>query len=280
MNVAASPLAEAITRRSGSSFAFAFLAMPKDRRRDITTFYAFCRLVDDIADDPGLPLEERRCQLGAWKRALREPFEGEPALAPAMRELAERYRLDRELLELLIEGCESDLAPAHFATFDDLLGYCYRVASVVGLVSIELFGCRDGGAHRYAVSLGYALQLTNILRDVAKDYANGGRIYLPSEDLERFGVTHEDLDHHKGGPRFASLMSFEAERAEELYAKAVSARPFRDRRAIMPAEMMRLIYYRILDKMRRDGFQVFDKTYRVNKLGKLAIAARVISWAA
>ncbi|XHR28517.1 MAG: phytoene/squalene synthase family protein [Chthoniobacteraceae bacterium] len=272
--------AEAITRKSKSSFAFAFFSMPAERRRDLVTFYAFCRVIDDIADEADAPVAERAARLAAWKRALTEPFAGEPELAPAMRDLMERYQLDREIVALIIEGCASDLSPAHFETFDQLLGYCYRVASAVGLVCIELFGCRDQGAHRYAVSLGYALQLTNILRDVAKDLANGGRIYLPAEDMARFGVTEEDLRERQGGPRFGSLMAFEAERAEALYAQALAERPFRDRRAIMPAEMMRLIYYKILAGMRQDGFRVFEKTYRVGKVGKLAIALRVFLWAA
>jgi 15-cis-phytoene synthase len=283
MNAAASTAnatAEAITRKSKSNFAFAFLAMPRDRRRDIVTFYAFCRVIDDIADEPNAPLAEREAQLAAWKRALREPFEGEPEMAAGMRDLLARHGINPELPGLLIEGCASDLTPVHFETYDQLLEYCYRVASVVGLICIELFGCRDQSAHRYAVSLGYALQLTNILRDVAKDLENGGRIYLPAEDMARFGVTEEDLRKHQGGPRFASLMAFEAERAEALFAQAVAERPFQDRRAIMPAEMMRLIYYKILAKMRGDGFRVFEKTYRVGKPGKLAIALRVFAWAA
>lgn len=271
--------AEAITRRSGSSFAFAFLAMPCERRRDITVFYAFCRVIDDIADDDNAPRETRALRLEAWKRALGGAFEGEPSLAAGVRDLIARHRLDPHLFELIIEGCASDLTPARFETFDDLLGYCYRVASAVGLVSIELFGCRDARAREYAVALGYALQLTNILRDVAKDFANGGRVYLPAADMARYGVTADDLAKREGGSGFPALMAFEAERAEALYAQAVAtfaALPAADRRALAPAEMMRLIYYKLLGKMRRDGFRVFGKAYRVGKLGKLAIALRVM----
>ena len=271
--------AKAITRRSGSSFAFAFLALPRERRRDITVFYAFCRVIDDLADDDNAPKETRALRLEAWKRALAGPFEGEPSLAPTVRDLIARHRLDPHLFELIIEGCASDLTPARFETFDDLLAYCYLVASAVGLVSIELFGCRDAKAREYAVALGYALQLTNIVRDVAKDFANGGRIYLPAADLARFGVTADDLARREGGPGLPALLAFEAERAEALYAQAVTifaALPAADRRALAPAEMMRLIYTKLLGQMRRDGFQVFGKAYRMGKLGKLAIALRVL----
>jgi len=267
--------AEAITRASRSNLAFAFLALPPERRHDLNLFYAFCRTVDDIADEPGIPVEERRQRLDEWKTALREPSLFEPPLAVAMRELLERHKIDRALPEALIDGCTSDLQPVEYATYDDLLAYCYRVASAVGLVSITLFGCQHPGSRDYAVTLGYALQLTNILRDVGKDWVNGGRVYLPREDMERFGVSVDDFTHRKGGPGFDALMAFEAERAEALFAKAVAQRPEEDRRALAAAEMMRRIYHQILQKMKRDGFRVFDKEYRLSKLGKLWVALRM-----
>lgn len=269
--------AEAITRGSQSNFALAFLALPTERRRDLTTFYAFCRVVDDIADDPGVPQATRECQLAAWKRALAEPFEGEPLLAPEVRTLISRHQLDRAHFEALIDGCAMDLSSARYETFDDLLRYCYHVASVVGLVSIGLFGCRNPATRQYAITLGYALQVTNILRDVAKDLANGGRVYLPQEDLARFGVTLDDLLHRQGGPGFAALMAFEAERAETLYAQAVAQRPEDERRTLAAAEIMRRIYHRLLRKMQRDGFRVFENNYRLRKFEKLAIAVRVLA---
>jgi len=270
------PSAEAITRSSKSNFALAFIALPPERRRDITTFYAFCRVIDDIADEPGPSPTEKALQLASWKRALCEPFEGEPPLAAAVRALIEKYRIRAELLVELIQGCEMDLTPARYQTRDDLLRYCYRVASVVGLASIEIFGYRNPATQRYAVELGYALQWTNILRDVAKDLANGGRIYLPLDDLARFGITPEDLTLRQGGPRFGELMAFEAERAEALYACALAKLSPEDRRSMAAAEMMRRIYHRLLRKMRRDGFRVFEKHYRLGKLEKLGIAARVL----
>ena len=270
------PSAEAITRSSKSNFALAFIALPPERRRDITTFYAFCRVIDDIADEPGPSPAEKASQLAAWKRALCEPFTGEPPLAAEVRALIEKYRIRAELLVELVQGCEMDLIPARYQTRDDLLRYCYRVASVVGLASIEIFGYRNPATQRYAIELGYALQWTNILRDVAKDFANGGRIYLPLDDLARFGITPEDLALRQGGPRFGELMAFEAEQAEAFYASALAELPPEDRRSMAAAEMMRRIYHRLLGKMRRDGFRVFEKQYRLSKLEKLGIAARVL----
>lgn len=270
------PSAEAITQASKSNLALAFIALPPERRRDITLFYAFCRVIDDIADEPGRATAEKARLLAAWKRALCEPSEGEPALAPQVRALIGKYRLDPQWLSELIQGCEMDLVPARYETYDDLRLYCYRVASVVGRVSIEIFGYRNPATQRYAVELGQALQLTNILRDVGTDFANGGRIYLPLADLARFGVDPADFATRQGGPRFAELMAFEAERAQALYASALAELPSEDRRSMRPAEMMRHIYQQILRKMSRDGFRVFEKHYALSKLGKLAIVARVM----
>ena len=268
--------AASITRSSKSNFALAFLALPRERRVDLVTFYAFCRVIDDLADDPDATVAEKQPRLDAWRRALRGAFPGEPALAGEVRALMAKYMLPPELLEELVEGCAMDLTPARYETFEDLLRYCYRVASVVGLASIAIFGCRSPRAREYAVTLGYALQVTNILRDVAKDLANGGRIYLPQADLARFGVTPEDLAQRQGGPGFAALMAFEAARAEALYARARAEFPQEDRRALAPAEIMGGVYHRLLQKMRRDGFRVFEHSYRLNQLEKLAIAARVL----
>ncbi len=270
------PSAEAITRASKSNLALAFIALSPERRRAITTFYAFCRVIDDIADEPALPPLEKERQLNAWKRAIFESFEGEPPLSPEVRQLIADYRLRENWLLEIIHGCEMDLQPVRYATFEDLRLYCYRVASVVGLVSIEIFGYRNPGTRRYAVELGYALQLTNIIRDVAKDLANDGRIYLPQEDLIRFGVTPEDLTERKGGPRFEELMAFQAARAEEFYARAVAELPPEDRRSMAAAEIMRRVYHKLLKRIERDRFRVFDRFHRLSKLEKMTIVARVL----
>lgn len=270
------PSAEAITKASKSNLALAFIALPKERRAAITTFYAFCRVIDDIADEPTLPLQEKERQLNDWKQAIFESFDGEPPLAAEVRGLIAAYRLRQNWLLEIIHGCEMDLKPRRFETFEELRLYCYRVASVVGLVSIEIFGYTHEATRRYAVELGYALQLTNIIRDVAKDLANGGRIYLPLEDLRHFGITEEDLTLRKGGPRFQAMMAFQAARAETYYARAVAERKREDRRSLAAAEIMRRVYHRLLHKIEADEYRVFDRFHRLSKVEKLTIIARVL----
>ncbi len=270
---AAAPDAVEITRASKSNLALAFVALPREKRGDISTFYAFCRVVDDIADEPGDPVM-KQADLDAWKRAVGEKFDGEPALAPAVREVIAKYSLPVAHLHEIIAGVEMDLHGAAYATWEDLRVYCHRVASVVGLVSTEIFGCRDPRSREYAERLGLALQLTNIIRDVGQDLANEGRIYLPAEDLARFGITRADLAAHRRDERFLALMDFEAERARDFFDQARQALPPADRRALVAAEIMAAIYSRLLDKMQRDRFQVFDRRYTLPKWRKLALILR------
>lgn len=269
------PTAEEITRRSKSNLALAFIALPRERRQDISLFYAFCRVVDDLADEPDRALEERRIGLQRWRESLYAPVAEEPALAPAVRELIAKYALNPEHFSEIITGCEMDLAGARYATWEDLRAYCYRVASVVGLISIEIFGYQDPRCREYAVELGLALQLTNILRDVGEDYRNGARIYLPQEDLARFGYSEDDLARGVRNDAFLRLMRFEAERAREFYRKAVAALPAADRRTMVAAEIMRAIYGAILTRMEEDGFRVFDRRYRLSRWEKLVKIGRV-----
>src|SRR5262249_38965707 len=155
-------------------------------REDITVFYAWCRVIDDIADDPGHSVEDRQSALNDWRRALEGEFADEPPLAPAVRDIIARHHLPLEHFREVIAGVQMDLAATTYETWNDLRLYCYRVASAVGLISIEIFGCRERASRDYALSLGLALQLTNILRDIGEDWRNGGRVYLPREDLARF----------------------------------------------------------------------------------------------
>jgi phytoene synthase len=168
--------AAAITKASKSNLALAFVALPPQRRAAITEFYAFCRLVDDIADDPALPADEKRRRIQLWREAIADEFAGEPPLAPALRELIRKYMIQRTHFIDILDGVEMDLEPRRYPAFEDLRAYCYRVASAVGLVSIEIFGYHNVACKQYAVDLGMALQLTNILRDVREDWDNGGRI--------------------------------------------------------------------------------------------------------
>ncbi len=268
--------AEQIASASKSNLALALVTLPKERRRDMTIFYAFCRVIDDIADEAGKPACERRDALAAWRESLQSKCVGEPALAAAVREMTTRHGIDRSLLEEIINGCEMDLEPAKYPTWEALRVYCYRVASCVGLVSISIFGCDTSICRQYAIDLGIALQLTNILRDVSEDIANGHRIYLPAEDMARFGYAPGDLEKRLYNAPFVDLMRFEAARARAYYASAIVSRPPRQRKQLVAAELMRAIYGRILEKMERDGFRVFDRRYRVSKLGKLTLTANVI----
>lgn len=266
--------ARAITRASKSNLALAFVSLPRARRDDITVFYAWCRVIDDIADDPGQTVAARRAALDLWKEALSAAVGGESPLAAPVRALIAKYGLGRAHFLEIIAGVEMDLDAVSYATWDDLRLYCYRVASAVGLVSIEIFGYRDAGCKTYAVELGLALQLTNILRDIGQDFANGGRIYLPREDLARFGYTAADLAAGRRGAAFLALMRFETERARAFYRQALAALPPADRRSMVAAEIMRAVYTRLLDQMQRDGFDVFTRRYSLSRLEKIALIVK------
>ncbi len=256
-----------ITRASKSNLALAFVSLGGERRRDITVFYAFCRLIDDIADDSDFTVEEKSRRLKTWRRALNGPVPEESAVAQEIRRLIKKYPITPAMLEEIIDGVEMDLTISRYETFEALRAYCYRVASAVGLVSIEIFGYRDPACREYAIELGLALQITNILRDVAKDLAHG-RIYLPQEDMARFDYSEADLQRRVYDHRFVRLMQFEAERAESHFARAAALLPREDRRDIMSAEIMASIYHALLRQMVRDRFRVFERSYGLSKLAK------------
>jgi 15-cis-phytoene synthase len=262
---------QAITQSSRSNLALAFIVLSKDRRHDISDFYAFCRVVDDIADGHA-SREEKARDLNRWRSALQAPIPDEPSLAPVIRQLIAKYTLPVAHFHEIIAGVEMDLDHSTYETWDDLRRYCHRVASVVGLVSIEIFGARDPAAQDYALNLGLALQITNILRDVGQDLTEYGRIYLPQEELRKFGVTREDLLAGRRTPAFLELMEFTARRADSYYAAAVL--PPGDRRALAAAEIMRDVYARLLVKMRRGQWHVFGHRYRLHKFTKLAAIFR------
>jgi len=269
--------AQEITQSSGSNLALAFVVLPRERRADCVDFYAFCRVVDDIADGP-MSRAEKATALDLWRRALEGPMENEPALAASQRRLIAKHQLPVEYFHEIIAGVEMDLDGASYATWEDLRLYCHRVASVVGLISIVLFGAHDPAAKDYARNLGLALQITNILRDVGEDLANEGRIYLPTEDLTKFGVTRDDLAAGRRTEGFLALMDFTADRAEEYYR--VSLPPRSDRRSLAASEIMKDVYHRLLLKMRRDRWKVFGQRYRLSKFAKLLCVLRgwIRSW--
>ena len=265
--------AEEITRASQSNLAFAFVSLGKARRRDITIFYAFCRLIDDVADSTVLPADEKARRLALWRGALHGPVAQEPSLAPEVRGLINRYAITPAMLEEIMDGVEMDLTITRYKTFAALREYCYRVASAVGLVSIEIFGYQNPACREYAIELGLALQVTNILRAVAKDFANG-RVYLPGEDMVRFNYTEEDLAAHIHDDRFVRLMQFEAGRAHEFFRRAAVLLPREDRRSMIGAQIMASIYYALLRQMERDRFRVFDRQYGLSKLAKFLHVGR------
>jgi phytoene synthase len=264
--------AQKITRRSKSNLALAFVSLGKEQRGDITTFYAFCRLVDDIADSAELSLADKTAGLLAWRRALSVASADEPALAPAVRELIGKYPITPAMLEEIIDGVEMDLTISRYSTFEELRVYCYRVASAVGLVSIEIFGYRNPDCRDYAVQLGLALQTTNIIRDVGKDLRIG-RIYLPQAELARFRYSEEELRAETYNERFVELMAFQAARAHEFFEAARAALPAEDARSMTAAQIMADVYRKLLRRIEADRFRVFEKEYRLSRVQKSAVVA-------
>lgn len=270
------PSAEDITRKAKSNLAVALLCLPKQRRDDMVVFYAFCRVIDDLADDPDIPLEHRQQGLQQWRDGLEHGFAEPDTLQQQVVQLREKLAIPLQPFLDLIDGCSSDLEPQRFDTWKDLETYTYRVASCVGLISTRIFGCTHPDSEAYAVALGHALQLTNILRDVREDLDNGGRIYLPLEDLARFDLSEDDLHAHVHDQRFIELMQFQATRAEAFYQQALNHLRKQDRKALKAAEAMRRIYHTLLQTMRNDQFRVFDQRYSVSKFRKCLSLMRTL----
>ncbi len=267
----------AITRRASSNFYYAFVLLSAERRRALYAVYAFCRFVDDIADDesvraPG-PLLKR------WREELDRAYRGEPGqpVSRALSDTVRRFHIPRAHFEQVIAGAEMDLERRRYATFEELRLYCYRVASAVGLICVEVFGYANPGARIYAEKLGVAFQLTNILRDVSED-AVRGRIYLPLEDLARFGVPEDDILRGVYSPNFVRLMEFEAERVRRFYREAQAALPAEDRPTLLAAEAMRLIYGDLLERITRSNYRVLGCRHAVSAPRKLYLVGR--AWAA
>jgi len=262
-----------LARKSRSNFFYAFVFLPRAQREAIFAVYAFCRIVDDIVDERcGDPAAQRR-QLEEWRQEIARVFEGRPVHPAAQRlqEALRRFPIPRAALLDIIDGVEMDLEQSSYETFEALHPYCYRVASAVGLCTIEIFGYRDPAARDYAVDLGIALQLTNILRDVEPD-ARMGRVYLPQVDLRRFGVTGADLAGGRYTPAFVELMRFEAARAREYYARAWRALPAGDRRRLFAAEIMGRTYFALLEAMEARHFQVFGERVSLPAPRRIRIA--------
>ena len=267
-----------LTKQSGSNFYYSFMFLPKARREAMYTIYAFCKAVDSAVDEPP-PGSDPKEELHRWRAELDLVYRGHPTwpLMISLQHHAKRLSIPKAYFEELIKGVEMDLVTTHYGTFEELSLYCYRVASIVGLICLHIFGPTSAHAQDYAVDLGMAFQLTNILRDLATD-AEHGRIYLPQEDLARFGYSEAEFLERKESPRLHELIRFEAQRARRYYAKAQAALaslPAKDRRSLTVAEIMRAVYSRLLDRIERSDHAVFGPRVRLSTSNRLAIAAGV-----
>jgi phytoene synthase len=267
----------AITRSSASNLALAFILLPRLQREGMTALYAFCREVDDVADEESVPMAERRARLSAWREDIARACSGgqpEFRVNQELRPIIAAYKLPFELFDELLRGVEMDLDIRRYETCEHLEQYCYRVASVVGLLSIEIFGYKNPACRDYADYLGKALQLTNILRDVRAD-AERGRIYLPLTELTRCSVSEDEILRFQYSERFRQLAHNVAERAKEFYRLARQTLPNEDRRSMCAAELMGSVYWRLLRKLERQQFNVFGPyPTRLSKSQKLLLIAR------
>ena len=261
-----------LTRQSGTNFYYAFRILPEEKRRAIYALYAFCRTLDDCVDEPD---GEREPGLVRWLAEVQRAYAGRPETELG-RELAEavtRFPIPRGAFEDIVAGCRMDLTTRRYASFAELRVYCERVASAVGLASIEIFGYLDPRSREYAVELGLALQLTNILRDI-KDDAGRGRIYLPQEDLRRFGYSEDDLLNCRYTPEFVNLMRFQVERARTYFRLAQEALTNDDKGFFFPARIMWSIYAHLLNRIERSQYNVFERRITISRMLRILIAVR------
>lgn len=265
--------------RSGSSFHYSFRLLDPPRRAAITALYAYCREVDDAVDEVADP-DIARVKLAWWRTEVDALFDGSPQhpVTTALLSVVRRHAITRDQLQTVIDGMQMDLETMRYVDFAALELYCHRVAGVVGLMSAEIFGYTDPATLGYARDLGIAFQLTNIIRDVGED-ARRGRIYLPQEDLARFGVASADVLHARSSPEFSKLMAFEVERARSWYDRALAQLPRADRRSQRAGLAMAAIYRTLLDEIARDGYHVLDRRIALTPLRKLWIASRA-AWRA
>lgn len=267
--------------QGSTSFHYSFGFLPREERDAIRTVYAFARRIDDIVDDdPSLDPEVitiKRQRLQWWRTQIEAMYDPNADASTAVSTLGaviRRFTIPKQYFLAIIDGCERDLVQHRYATFAELKEYCYSVASVVGLISIEIFGYKHEQTRQYAIHLGYALQLTNILRDVKTD-KDRGYVYIPQEDLARFKLTEADIYNEVYDERFVSMMEYQAKRAREYYHHARALLRPDERLTMVAAEIMDAIYYRLLDKIELNDFNVYEKKIRVNTLHKVITALRI-----
>ncbi len=267
-----------IAKESQSSFYYAFSLLTPNKREAMNTVYAFCRRTDDIIDE-GLDTDDLRYEkLRKWRIELEKSLKGNSdyGLLNRLASIIKQFNIPLEPFFQLIHGMEMDLQRKRYFSFEDLRQYCYMVASTVGLMCIEIFGYKNKSAREYAINLGLALQLTNILRDVNED-ARVGRIYLPQDDMHKFNYFDEDVFNKRYDENFVSLMQYEAERARELFQRADSSLDFEDKPTMFAARAMEHIYKRLLNRLEKERFNIYEKNIKVNKVEKVAISLGV--WA-
>jgi phytoene synthase len=257
-----------------TTFYYSFLALPADKRAAIVAVWDFCRAVDDAVDEA--PEGEGAESLVRWRGEIARLYEGSEPLTPqgrALRPVLDRFKLPRSAFEDLIDGVAMDVEQTRYATFEALRLYCLRVASAVGLLCVEIFGYHDVRTRDYAIELGIALQLTNIVRDVASDL-DRGRVYIPLEDLQRFGCREEDLRTAVMTSHVESLLRFQCERARLYYRRAEETLPERDARGLIAARIMAALYQELLKTIERGGYDVFSRRIRVSRPRQAFVAMR------
>lgn len=262
---------DTITRNAKSNLAFTLMDLPVEKRVHMAQFYAFCRIVDDIVDEPGMSPEERHAALNRWEDVITMKVPPTEGIEEEVQKLVQEVKPDIAPMLELIAGCRSDIAPQQPATREDLLAYAYKVAACVGITSAHVMGASPA-AKNYAIALGYALQLVNILRDVAEDCRKYERFYLPAEDMKLFGVTCDDIREQKYNFRLRHLLAYEAALAEKFFGEAdeyYQELTVEDRNALIPAQAMSLIYHTILEKMQADEYRIYERRYSVNNFRKL-----------
>jgi 15-cis-phytoene synthase len=265
--------ARKIVKKSKTNFMYSTIFLNNEKQEALQTIYSFCRHSDDIVDDEHSGLESRKINLENWRCELKKAFESDSKihLLNDLKNITDRFNINPVVFFELLKGMEIDLVKTRYRNFDELKQYCYFAASTVGLMTIEVFGYKDNAIKEYAINLGIALQLTNILRDVKKDAAKG-RIYIPLDDMEKFGYSEKDILESNYNSNFINLMKYESEVAESLYKKADSYLCKSEKGRMLSARIMEHIYYRLLKKIEKYKFDVYNNYIRISKFKKLFLA--------
>ncbi|MGK0184996.1 MAG: phytoene synthase [Verrucomicrobiales bacterium] len=266
-----------ITRAAKSNIAFSLLCLPAERREDMFSFYAYCRVVDDIADHPDVPREDKLVELNGWRDVLNGLKEPETEVEIATLRVRDKYDIPNKVFLELIEGMLMDLDLVRYETWDQLRQYCYRVASVVGIACVTIFGYRNPKCLDYAVNLGYSLQIVNIMRDIHEDFVNDNRIYIPQEDLRASGYTEDDIANKRYNDAFYRLMNQQYERALYYFEETERGIPPEDRTNMLSGRTMSRIYLGILQKMKKDNFRIYDERYALTQTEKLLLLGRAFA---